>query len=298
MPKIAYKEINFRDKSLELIEKVNEIVADYSEQNYELTLRQLYYQLVARDIIPNNQRSYDNVGVLVNNGRLAGLIDWHSISDRTRNLRKLSHWESPSEIIESAAHQYRVDKWEGQENYVEVWVEKDALVEIVGKAAERWDTPYFSCRGYVSQSEMWGAAQRISYNLNRRGFERAYIIHLGDHDPSGIDMSRDILERLTMFSEDLSDRIELDRIALNMPQIRHYNPPPNPAKITDSRYGAYVAQHGGKSWELDALDPRVLDSLIDNAIREHLDTSLYSECQAAEQRERDRLLDFARSWED
>lgn len=298
MPKIAYKEINFRDKSLELIEKVNEIVEDYSEQNYELTLRQLYYQLVARDIIPNNQRSYDNVGVLVNNGRLAGLIDWHSISDRTRNLRKLSHWESPSEIIESAAHQYRVDKWEGQENYVEVWVEKDALVEIVGKAAERWDTPYFSCRGYVSQSEMWGAAQRISYNLNRRGFERAYIIHLGDHDPSGIDMSRDILERLTMFSEDLSDRIELDRIALNMPQIRHYNPPPNPAKITDSRYGAYVAQHGGKSWELDALDPRVLDSLIDNAIREHLDTSLYSERQAAEQRERDRLLDFARSWED
>lgn len=298
MPKIAYKEINFRDKSLELIEKVNEIVEDYSEQNYELTLRQLYYQLVARDIIPNNQRSYDNVGVLVNNGRLAGLIDWHSISDRTRNLRKLSHWESPSEIIESAAHQYRVDKWEGQENYVEVWVEKDALVEIVGKAAERWDTPYFSCRGYVSQSEMWGAAQRISYNLNRRGFERAYIIHLGDHDPSGIDMSRDILERLTMFSEDLSDRIELDRIALNMPQIRHYNPPPNPAKITDSRYGAYVAQHGGKSWELDALDPRVLDSLIDNAIREHLDTSLYSERQAVEQRERDRLLDFARSWED
>lgn len=298
MPKIAYKQINFRDKSLELIEKVNEIVSDYDAQDYELTLRQLYYQLVARDIIPNNQRSYDNIGALVNNGRLAGLIDWHSISDRTRNLRQLSHWDSPSAIIESAARQYRVDKWEGQENYVEVWVEKDALVEIVGKAAERWDTPYFSCRGYVSQSEMWSAAQRISYNLCRRGFEKAYIIHLGDHDPSGIDMSRDIIERLTMFSEDLSDRIELDRIALNMPQIRTYNPPPNPAKITDSRYGAYVAKHGGKSWELDALDPRVLDTLISEAIQEHIDVDLYNEKASGEQKERDKLLDFARSWED
>lgn len=91
MPKIAYKQINFRDKSLELINKVNEIVGEYDAQNYELTLRQLYYQLVARDIIPNNQRSYDNIGALVNNGRLAGLIDWYSISDRTRNLRQRAH---------------------------------------------------------------------------------------------------------------------------------------------------------------------------------------------------------------
>ncbi|WP_251611986.1 hypothetical protein [Pumilibacter muris] len=298
MPKIAYKQINFRDKSLELIDKVNEIVGEYDAQNYELTLRQLYYQLVARDIIPNNQRSYDNIGALVNNGRLAGLIDWYSISDRTRNLRQRAHWDSPSEIISAAAHQFQIDKWEGQENYVEVWVEKDALVEIVGKAAERWDTPYFSCRGYVSQSEMWAAARRIKRNLEQRGFEKAYIIHLGDHDPSGIDMSRDIIERLTMFSEELRDRIELDRIALNMPQIRKYNPPPNPAKITDSRYGAYVSQHGGKSWELDALDPRVLDDLIDKSIQEHLDKGLYLERERSEKSERDRLLEFARNWED
>lgn len=179
-----------------------------------------------------------------------------------------------------------------------MWVEKDALVEIVGKAAERWDTPYFSCRGYVSQSEMWAAARRIKRNLEQRGFEKAYIIHLGDHDPSGIDMSRDIIERLTMFSEELCDRIELDRIALNMPQIRKYNPPPNPAKITDSRYGAYVSQHGGKSWELDALDPRVLDDLIDKSIQEHLDKGLYLERERSEKAERDRLLEFARNWED
>ena len=87
MPKIQYKEIDFRDKSLHLIEWANKIVEDYDEKGYNLTLRQLYYQFVARDIIPNNQRMYDNLGALINNARLAGLVDWHSIEDRTRNVK-------------------------------------------------------------------------------------------------------------------------------------------------------------------------------------------------------------------
>lgn len=88
MPKIQYKEINFRGKSLELINLVNQVVEEYQAQGYELTLRQAYYQLVARGYIPNNERSYKNIGNFINDGRLAGLIDWHSITDRTRNLRR------------------------------------------------------------------------------------------------------------------------------------------------------------------------------------------------------------------
>lgn len=91
MPKIQYKEINFRGKSLELINLVNQVVEEYQAQGYELTLRQAYYQLVARGYIPNNERSYKNIGNLINDGRLAGLIDWHSITDRTRNLRRNGH---------------------------------------------------------------------------------------------------------------------------------------------------------------------------------------------------------------
>ena len=95
MPKIQYKEIRFQQKSLDLIELVNQVVDEYSAQGYELTLRQVYYQLVARGYIPINERSYKNVGSLINDGRLAGLIDWHSVTDRTRNLRKESHWDKP-----------------------------------------------------------------------------------------------------------------------------------------------------------------------------------------------------------
>lgn len=81
MPKIEYKSIKFQQKSLELIKLVNQVVEEYQAQGYELTLRQAYYQLVARGYIPNNERSYKNIGNLINDGRLAGLIDWHSITD-------------------------------------------------------------------------------------------------------------------------------------------------------------------------------------------------------------------------
>lgn len=255
MPKIQYKEIRFQQKSLDLIELVNQVVDEYSAQGYELTLRQVYYQLVARGYIPNNERSYKNVGSLINDGRLAGLIDWNSVTDRTRNLRKAGHWDNPADVIASARYSYNLDKWEGQPNYVEVWVEKDALVDIVGQACNPLDTPYFSCRGYTSQSEMWSAAQRFIRQDDR---EKRIIIHLGDHDPSGIDMTRDIQERLELFGAD----VYVKRVALTMNQIQTYNPPPNPAKITDSRASKYIDQFGDESWELDALEPKVITDLI------------------------------------
>ena len=201
--------------------------------------------------------------------RLAGLIDWHSIVDRTRNLRGNGHWDKPEDVIASARYSYLLNKWDGQPNYVEVWVEKDALVDIVGQACIPLDTPYFSCRGYTSQSEMWSAAQRFidqSYRDNR------YIIHLGDHDPSGIDMTRDIQERLRMFGAD----VYVKRVALTMNQIETYNPPPNPAKLSDSRCGKYIDEYGDESWELDALEPSVITNLITNEVTGSDTTSSYA----------------------
>jgi hypothetical protein len=107
---------------------------------------------------------------------------------------------------------------------------------------------------------MWGAAQRLI------GYEDAgqdtVILHFGDHDPSGIDMTRDIADRLELFGA----RTDVRRIALNMPQIDEHSPPPNPAKATDSRFHEYQRQHGSESWELDALEPQLLADLV----REHV----------------------------
>ena len=247
MGKFKYKDIKFQDKSLETIKRVNAIVAEYSDQGYELTLRQVYYQLVARGYIPNNERSYKNLGNLINDGRLAGLIDWYAIVDRTRNLRRNSHWDSPESVIDSARYSYMLDRWENQPNYVEVWVEKDALIGIVSQICAKLDVPHFSCRGYTSQSEMWAAAQRF---IRQDWRESRTIIHLGDHDPSGIDMTRDIQERLGMFGAD----VFVKRVALTIEQIDTFDPPPNPTKLSDARAGGYIEEYGHECWELDALE--------------------------------------------
>lgn len=282
MPKIRYVDINFRQSSLDLIEIINSVIDEYSSQGYELTLRQTYYQLVARGYIPNNERSYKNIGSLINDGRLAGLIDWHSITDRTRNIRRLAHWRDPAEIISSASQQFRIDKWEDQLNYVEVWVEKDALVDVVGSICNKLDVPYFSCRGYTSQSEMWAASRRF---IDQKDKKHRIILHLGDHDPSGIDMTRDIQERLDLFEAD----VEVKRIALTMQQIRKYNPPPNPAKITDSRCKGYIEKYGDESWELDALEPKVITNLIWNCVQDYMDEEAFREAWAQEDKHKNEL---------
>lgn len=279
MSKIQYKDIAFQGKSLELIERVNSIIAEYDAQGYELTLRQVYYQLVARGFILNNERSYKNLGELINNGRLAGLIDWYAIVDRTRNLRNNSHWDNPSEVIDSARYSYMLDRWEDQPNYVEVWVEKDALIGIVSQVCKKLDVPHFSCRGYTSQSEMWSAAQRFLHQSHR---ESRTIIHLGDHDPSGIDMSRDIQDRLSMFGAD----VFVKRVALTMEQIKTFNPPPNPTKLSDARANGYIEEYGHECWELDALEPRIITNLIENEVNALVDMELFRETECKESKDK------------
>ena len=291
MPKICYQPRAFSAASLDMIAKANEIVATYAAQGYNLTLRQLYYQFVSRDLIPNQQREYKRLGSVVNDARLAGLMDWNYIEDRTRNMEKNPSWTDPSSIIESAAASYAIDKWEDQPFRPEVWVEKDALVSVVERACSGLDVPYLSCRGYTSQSEMWRAGVRLG--RWKKGGQKPFVIHLGDHDPSGKDMSRDIRERLELFM----GGTKFERIALNMDQVERYSPPPNPAKLTDSRCEAYIAEFGPESWELDALEPSVISALIEGAILAIRDDGLWEAKMAEEEEGRKLLVQTSNQWE-
>ncbi|WP_113699154.1 hypothetical protein [Nonomuraea lactucae] len=292
MPLITYVPKTFRRSTLDIIERANAICADYASQGFDLTLRQLYYQFVSRDWIANKQTEYDRLGSIVNDARLAGLLDWNYIVDRTRNLRSLAHWDSPESIVDAVAHQYRTERWANQPTRVEVWIEKDALVGVIAGVCQRYDVDYFSCRGYTSQSEMWGAAQRLS-RYERSG-QKTVIVHLGDHDPSGVDMTRDIRDRLALFGADT----DVVRIALNMDQVEEYQPPPNPAKLTDSRASGYIASHGRSSWELDALDPTTLARLIEDEIWAWRDPEQWERDTAVMERERSLLTAVSERWSD
>lgn len=286
--KIAYIEKRFNTKSKALIAHANAIIQEYISKGYELTLRQLYYQFVARDIIPNTLRDYKNLGNVINDGRLAGLISWEAIVDRTRNLVSNAHWETPSDIIEACARQFQIDKWAEQPYRVEVWIEKDALIGVIERACKELDVSFFSCRGYTSQSELWAAGMRLK-RFKRDG-QKPIVIHLGDHDPSGKDMTRDIEDRLKLF---VGEEVPVIRIALNMDQIKKYAPPPNPAKLTDSRATGYIKEFGDSSWELDALDPEVLHALIEKNVLKFRDEKLWNRAVKIQNGHKEKLTEVA-----
>lgn len=269
-----FVEKKFGKESIIIIEIANQVIETYRAQGYILTLRQLYYQFVSRDIFANTERNYKRLGSIIDDARKAGLIDWDAIEDRTRRLRSLSTWESPREIIASCAQQFRVNPWDEQPDWCEVWVEKEALAGVVERAANEMRVPFFCCRGYPSSSAMYEAAQRLLEHEARRG---VHVIYLGDHDPSGIDMARNVRDGLNVFSHGDIAGLEVHRIALNMDQVDEYSPPPNPAKQTDSRCASYVREFGDESWELDALEPAVLHDLIVNKIKECVDEDAWDE---------------------
>ncbi len=282
MPKICYQAKKFNNERIKLIGFADKIMHEYAAQGYDLTLRQLYYQFVSRNIITNRVEEYDKLGNLISDARLAGLLDWDHLVDRTRNVLSIKHYKKPSHLLSEAIDKYRLDKWDfNQPEYVEVWVEKNALMGIVGGICSELDVPHFACVGYTSQSEMWAAGQRLMARIAKG--KRVQIIHLGDHDPSGIDMTRDIINRMTMFTH---TKFNVHRIALNMSQIEQYNPPPNPAKVTDSRFKAYQEEYGDESWELDSLEPSVIVDTIRDAVLGYRDEVRWEEAVHHESRGR------------
>lgn len=282
----AFIEKRFNRSSVELIEKCNDIVKSYQAQGLRLTLRQLYYQLVSRNVIPNVEKSYKRLSGVISDARLAGEMDWSAIEDRVRRPQRSSQWDSIQELVESALYAYRLPRWEDQKTYCELWVEKDALAGVLQPLAEEFHVTLMVNRGYSSQSAMYDSAKRFKVHQNRK----LVLLYLGDHDPSGEDMVRDIRDRMEMFGV---RRLQVNKLALTMAQIEEYEPPPNPAKMTDPRAEAYVSRHGDESWEVDALPPDVLQRIIRTAIEGVVDMELYNEVIEREEEDKTRLREAA-----
>jgi hypothetical protein len=299
----------FQGESMEAIERCAQILEKYSQQGYTLTLRQVYYQMVSHDWFPDSRRwvqvnkkwvrdpngtknaepNYKWLGDLISKARLAGLLDWDYIEDRVRETVTPTHWESPAEIVRVAARQFAIDKWSNQPRRVEVMAEKDAVSGILEPVCKELDIPFTANRGYSSQSFMYRRGKAIKEML--RGGQDVHVLYFGDHDPSGLDMDRDVEARLRQFAGISGDdgRLEVVRLALTWSQIEEYEPPPNPAKLSDSRAEAYIAQHGDESWELDALEPRLLASLVREHVEQLRDDDLWEEALDSEREMREQL---------
>lgn len=327
MPRIAYDPRASRPAHAGIVAAAEAICEEYALAGYDLTMRALYYRMVARNLFPASRKwkrtpaggwvkadpddpagtinadpNYKWLGGIITDARMAGLIDWNHLKDQHRGTAALYHNDDPADLIHGAASYFGIDLWEGQPRRVEVWVEKDALSAIVDRVAQRYDVGSFACKGYASATSLWAASRRHTRWI---ALEQAVtVLYLGDHDPSGIDMGRDVAERLSTFcGHDLAVRgirqrypeatapdglpwLEVRRIALNMDQILELDPPANPTKMGDSRTTGYIEQFGEECWELDAVDPPQMDALIAEQIEGIRDADMVRERQAEQERRR------------
>ncbi len=276
----VFRTQRFNKKSVEMLKQINGIIQEYAKMGIRITLRQLYYQLVSRDLLANHVKEYHRLSALTTNARYTGLIDWHAIEDRIRVPRMASEWDNVQDLIESARASYRLPRWEGQDYYVELFTEKDALSSVLAPIAHEHHIHFCVNRGYTSATAIYDLSKRILGQVQEG--KEVKILYLGDYDPSGLDMVRDITDRLKELCEegdrtiDFDASVEVRPIALTKEQIKQYNPPPNPAKKTDPRSKWFMRVHGATSWEVDALPPDVMMRTVRREIQKYLDMDLYN----------------------
>jgi hypothetical protein len=274
--------------NIERLNTINAIIDQYLADGYIMTLRQLYYQLVSREVIPNNVKEYSKLSILLKKGRMAGIVDWAAIEDRGRQPRLPYHVDSVADALNDTYEQYRLDRQAGQPYYIEIWVEKDALSNVMSRVTNEYHVRLMVNKGYSSCSAMHDAYLRFYRHL-KYSKQKGKILYFGDHDPSGKDMVRDIRDRLCEFGLDESV-IEVLNPALTMDQVRTYELPENPAKITDPRAAWYIQEYGQHSWELDALEPPILIDIVTQSLMEYMDQDIYQERLGLEDEQKQIIL--------
>ncbi|KKN65936.1 hypothetical protein LCGC14_0476390 [marine sediment metagenome] len=277
--------LHMNQKNKELLETINEIIDEYSMEGYKLTLRQLFYQLVSRDIVPNLTKEYAKLSTLLTKGRMGGVVDWSAIEDRNRVPYIPYSVDDIEDAINDTINQYRLDRQDGQKVHVELWVEKDALSGVLKRITEHYHIKLIVNKGYSSTSAMYDAYRRFSNKINEG--KKVVVLYLGDHDPSGLDMIRDIHQRSCEFligdavdfvgdDDESNPAFQVRPIGLTMKQIKQFNPPPNPAKVKDPRSTGYIEKYGKVSWEVDALNPETLHKLVRENVEILIDMNLFN----------------------
>ena len=325
-----------------LMDQIMEVVNYYEKIDIKLTNRQLYYQLVGKDYIPNFTEVYDRICTCITDLRYAGVIDWDTIEDVARVARKHIEFDDITDGINWLSYTYRRERWQDQEYYLEMYCEKEAGISTLKPVTMKYHIHFGYNKGYSSAAALYVLTQRISDQMGNN--KKVVILYFGDHDASGLDMVRDIKKRVIeflqggvisrlqkyefenefyksevekcgdydccgLYSEEwkpifknqwLPDKLknreinfEIIPVSLTMEQIKKYNPPPNPAKMTDPRAAWYIEKFGKVSWELDAIDALELRKIAKKAILKYLDIDKYKKWIKLEKKEIEKLKKLA-----
>ena len=287
-------------KSAYLIAGISRILEEHSQFG-KLTVRQVYYQLVSRNVIANSKKSYQNYVHHLTTGRKGGVIPWDVFEDRARMFYKepsprydILNDPDPKEALRSwftyaldkkVSHEYNFPKWKDQPFHVELWVEKDALAGFLSPLCQSLGVGLVVSRGYTSYTFKQEAIKRFNQILQEE--RKPILLYLGDLDPSGYDIYR------CLESEIYSGKVE--RIGLHQNDVSQFGLVPNPIKDTDTRTKGFKKRYpelGDNVYELDALPPGELVDRARRAILKYFDLSIEEENQRVVRHWRANFTDY------
>lgn len=243
------------------------------------TVRQVYYQLVARHAVPKTEQAYRLVARLLTEMRRGGRVPFAAIADNTRWMRKPASWSSLSDALDQTRRTYRRALWDDQDTYVEIWLEKDALAGVIYDVTREWDVPLMVTPGFPSLSFLHSAAEQI-VAIGKP----AKLYYFGDRDPSGLLIDRKLGEGLRGLAPDIE--ITVERVAVTDAQVGLWKLPTRPTKREGN---AHAKNFEGESVEVDAIPPRTLRALAESCITKHIDETALAATRRAEKAERDTL---------
>jgi len=263
------------EKTEQIINTAYEILSAFNP----MTVRQVYYQLVSRQVIKNNRSQYQAVSNALVKARQEGIILWDWIEDRLRRPRSVGMWDGLAEFAKTAVSAYKRNVWDDQPSYFEAWLEKDALSGIFENVLGHYGVTFNVGRGYDGWDSIYNAACRFGDGKGKS------ILYFGDLDPSGVDMIRSLAERLGFFG----CRPEIIKCALTPDDMRRYNLPPSFTKKTDTRSAAYIKEFGDIAVELDALPADVLQTRLKKEVEQRLDMAAFERTLVLEQADKEKL---------
>jgi len=271
-------------RSLDLIEAMYA----QAEAARPITGRGIGYKLFTAGLIPSMGRAeMQRVYRLLKEARERGYIPWDWIVDETRSIERVSTWANPTEYAECVARSYRRDFWDQQPVRCEVWSEKGTVRGVLGPVLDKYAVGFRVMHGFSSATTIYD----VSQDDDGRDLIALYV---GDFDPSGLFMSEEDLP--TRLADYDGDHITLKRIALTRKQVSGLPSFPVTDKRKDPRYKWFVANHGTRCWELDAMDPRELRRCVQTAIKKLIEPVAWKRCEIVNRAEQESLKTILEKW--
>lgn len=272
---------------------------DIVEEFKPMTVRQVFYQAVSHGLIDKSEAEYKQTVVrLLTRMRKNKEMPAGWIADTSRWMRKPITHDSLQDMLEDSVNLYRRALWRDQSEYVEVWLEKEALSGVLLPIASRWDVPLMITRGYPSFTFLSEAAAAMREQI--KAGKEVTLYYFGDHDPSGVDIPRHVeqeLERLIAPHSRTDPAspayglkfINFERVAVNLEQIVSLGLQTRPTKKTDTRAKGFK----GESVEVDAIHPHTLRDMAERCITQHINDDLMANTLNIEAQERETLRQIA-----